>query len=258
MGMIGLLGRVRAWTTGHWLRGVIVASTILSLIGITIGGWAYLASVALTAGQVTVDTALAAYDQGDYEEARSTVGHLLSGGRLPRNEYGGPLFVLGAIKIKDAEVQPVPERRRIEYLIASRYLTEARAYGVPAVHDASAAFLLGRSLIESGQFDAGVQVLNELAASPKPGDKLLVVATQQLLVETCLMMPHPKIDMALHYCDALIASKDVTDEQRTMAQVQRAECLSRLHRFDDARKTLTAIRAGTPVVAMMTRTILLD
>ena len=224
-GMIGFLGRLRAWTTGHWLRSVIVACTILSLIGITIGGWAYLATVAINAGVVSIDTALAAYDQGDYEEARSEVGHLLSGDRLPKSEFGGPLFVLGAIKIKDAEVQPVPERRRIEYLIASRYLTEARAYGVPPDRDARAAFLLGRSLIESGQFEAGVQVLNELAASPKPDDKPLVVETQQLLADTCLMMPHPKIDVALRYCDELIANKDVTNEQRTMALAQRADCL---------------------------------
>ncbi|MEO7404755.1 MAG: hypothetical protein ABIU95_13890, partial [Burkholderiales bacterium] len=153
MGMIGFLGRIRTWTTGSWIRSVAVASTILSLVGLTIGGWAYLASVAIRAGEDNVDSALAAFDRGEFEEARAAVGRMLSDAKLPRSEYGGPLFVLGAIKIKDAEQQAVPERRRIEYLIASRYLTEARAYGLPVRREAAGIYLLGQSLIESGQFE---------------------------------------------------------------------------------------------------------
>lgn len=262
MGVIRFLGRVRAWTTGHWLRGVAVAMTILTLIGLTIGGWAYLASVALSAGEINVESALAAYDNGSYEEARNAVGHLLTNGRLPRSEYGGPLFVLGAIKIKDAEEQAVPERRRIEYLIASRYLTEARAYGLPAGRESKGLFLLGKSLIESGQFENGVQVLNDLAASTTPGDPLLALETQHLLAETCLLMPHPKIDEALRHNDLLIASnKDLSIDQRTLAVMQRAECLSRLDRFDDARKAigmLPASPASAAAASLMAGRIQLD
>ena len=82
-GMIGVLGRLRAWTTGHWLRSVIVAGTILTLIGVTIGGWAYLATVAIRAGELKIDGALAAYDKGNFEEARGLVTHMLTSGRLP-------------------------------------------------------------------------------------------------------------------------------------------------------------------------------
>jgi hypothetical protein len=45
---------------------------------------------------------------------------------LEAGALSGPLFVLGALKVKDAEGQPVAQRRRVEYLIASRYLAEAR------------------------------------------------------------------------------------------------------------------------------------
>ena len=155
---------LRAWTTGHWLRSVIVATTLLTLIGLTIGGWAYLASVAIHTGEVDADSAMKAFDEGHYEEARTAVGHMLTAGRLPRHEYGGPLLVLGALKVKDAEDQPTAERRRIEYTIAARYLTEARAYGVPENRQATGDFLLGKSLIESGQLDEGVRVLGELAS----------------------------------------------------------------------------------------------
>ena len=171
MGVIRILGRLRTWTTGHWIRGVMVAGSILSLIGLTIGGWAYLATVALNTGQLTADAALAAYDEGNYEEARNMVGHMLTGGVVPRSDYGTPLFVLGAIKTRDAENQAVPERRRVEYLIASRYLTEARAYGFPVARERQGVYLLGHSLIESGQFDEGIGVLKEVAGSEDPADQ---------------------------------------------------------------------------------------
>jgi tetratricopeptide (TPR) repeat protein len=242
IGLIRILSRLRAWATGHWLRSVIVAGTILTLIGVTIGGWAYLASVALRAGELKIDAALEAYDKGNFEEARSLVTHMLTNGRLPRSEYGGPLFVLGAIKTNDAQQQAVPERRRIEYLISSRYLTEARAYGYPPGREPMGDFLLGQGLVESGQFHDGTQVLKDLAANPATKDSVRF-QSQQLLAETCLRMPHPKLDEALKYNDAVIANPKTTHEEKAAALIRRAECLSRLERFDEARQCVQQMPA---------------
>jgi tetratricopeptide (TPR) repeat protein len=238
-----------------------VAGVLLSLIGLTIGGWAYLASVALTTGQLTADVALSAYDRADYEDARTIVGHMLTGGQLAGNDYGAPLFVLGAIKIRDAENQAVPERRRVEYLIASRYLTEARAYGLPADREAQGSFLLGQSLVESGQFEEGISVLNELIASPGFNDAPLQAQSQQLLAETCLMTPHPKLDEALEHNDKLIAIEQLSEEQHTAAFVQRALCLARLDRYEEAQQALASVGANptnTGLLALTSATILLD
>ncbi len=252
---------MRSWAYGHWMRSVVVAVAILSLIGATIGGWAYLASLAIHTGELSVEGALKAFDQGRYEQARTAVGRMLTGGRLPRSEFGGPLLVLGAIKTNDAENQATPERRRIEYLIASRYLTEARAYGMPADREAYGLFLLGKSLIESGQFTDGVQVLNELSTQNPPGDPAIAIHTQQLLADTCLWMPNPQLPEALHHTEILLANPNLSDDQRADALFQRAECLSRLDRFGDSRKTLasipaTALRAA--VISLFTGKILLD
>ncbi len=205
--------------------------------------------------------ALEAYDKGEYEEVRSIVSRLLTSGRLPRSEYGGPLYVLGAVKIDDAQQQGVPVRRRIEFLIASRYLTEARACGLPAARAAKAYYQLGLSLIESGQFADGVQVLNELAADPQFEDRSIAIDAQRLLVETHLRMPHPRIDEALRHNDELVANPDLTNDVRGAALLQRAECLSRLDRFDEARQALAKIptdASNAAPVALMTGTILLD
>jgi tetratricopeptide (TPR) repeat protein len=260
MRLIRFMSALRTWTTGHWLRGVIVGTTLLTLIGLTIGGWAYLASVAIKTGELDADSAMKAYDEGHYEEARTAVGHMLTSGRLPRAEYGGPLLVLGALKVRDAEDQPTAERRRIEYTIAARYLTEAHAYGVPENREATGDFLLGKSLIESGQLDEGVRVLSEFASRKIP-DPAVAVESQRLLADTCLVMPKPRFAEALKYNDALLTNKKLSDDERTDALLQRAECLSRLERFDDSRKAIAQVPASGPraaLIAIVTGRVLLD
>lgn len=266
-GLVGLMSRLirflsalRAWAYGHWLRSVIVAVTMLSLIGVTIGGWAYLASVAIRTGQLNAEDAIKLFDEDRIEEARTAVGRLLTNGQLARSEFGGPLLVLGAIKTKEAEDQPTAERRRVEYLVASRYLTEAQAYGLPENRREYGEFLLGKSLIESGQLEEGVLALTELS-SRKPSDPAIAVETQELLTETCLLLPNPRLADALRHNDQLLASKSLTEEQRCDALLQRAECFSRLERFDESRTTLASIPASAgraALVALLTGRVLLD
>ncbi len=244
-----ILGALRAWAYGHWLRGAIVAAALLSLIALTMAGWAYLANVALTTGEFSLDAALAALDEGRYEEARAGVGRMLKNGRLPRTEFGGPLYVLGAIKIVDAEKQARADRRRIEYLVASRYLNEARAFGVPEARAADGLFLLGKSLIESGQFDEGFDTLDELLSRKLPGDHPLKTKAQSLLAETCLSMPNPKLDKALSYNLILSSNPNLSNSERARVLLQRAECLTRLERFDEARETVDTIPADANTLA---------
>ncbi|MCI0333748.1 MAG: tetratricopeptide repeat protein [Planctomycetes bacterium] len=247
--LLRFLGALRAWAYGHWLRGVIVAGTILSLIALTMAGWAYLANVALQTGELSLDAALAALDEGRYEEARAGVGRMLKNGLLPRSEFGGPLYVLGAIKIVDAENQPRADRRRIEYLVASRYLKEARAFGIPETRAADGLYLLGKSLIESGQFDEGFETLDELLSGKLPGDDQLKAKAQSLLADSCLSMPNPKLDKALSYILILSSNPNLSTAERAKVLLQRGECLSRLERFEEARETVATIPANPNALA---------
>jgi tetratricopeptide (TPR) repeat protein len=236
-----ILSALRVWTYGHWLRGVIVAGSMLGLIALTMAGWAYLAKVALHTGEVSLDSVLAALDEGRYEEARAAVGRMLKSGLLPRNEFGGPLYVLGADKIADAENQSRADRRRIEYLVASRYLTEARAFGIPAERAADGDFLLGKSLIESGQFDEGLDVLDVLLTEKLPPDSPIIAKAQRLRADTCLSMPNPKLDKALSYNLILSSNPALTEDEREHVSLRRADCFNRLERFDEARQTIDSI-----------------
>ena len=243
--VLGTFGKLRAWAAGHWLRGLLVAGTILLLIATTMAAWAYLASVALRSGQPSLDAALDALDQRRFDEARTTVNKLLNGGRLPRSDYGGPLYILGAIKTHDAEHQTTPDKRRTEYLVASRYLREASSYGFPVGRELHGLYLLGKSLVESSQFEDGIRVLDELLSSNRSGDGAPFLEAHRLLSNTCLLMPYPRPEKALAHTDVLLQDPTLSDTQRTDTLLHRAECLSRLARFDDARQAVAAAAGST-------------
>lgn len=255
------MSRLRAWAMGHWLRSIIIAATLLTLIGITIGGWAYLASVALKAGEPTAAQALLALDDGKYEEARGIVTHILSRRDVSANEYGVPLLVLGSVKMHDAEQQTMPERRRIEYLIASRYLTEARAYGLPGVREPQGAYLLGKSLIESGEYEEGERILHDMVVSPAAATHPLLVDALSLLTDTCLTIPQPRLKEALHYNDLLIGVKSLSEDNRINALMQRADCLTKLGEYSQAKQTIASIPARPSLIrptSLHLGTIMLD
>jgi tetratricopeptide (TPR) repeat protein len=169
---------------------------------------------------------------------------MLTSGRLPHSEYGGPLYVLGVVKTHDAEQQAISEKRRIEYLVASRYLQEAHAYGIPADREVHGLFLLGKSLVESSQFDEGIHTLDELLRGPLVGADPLALEAHRLLAATCLMMPHPQPAKALQHADAVLSNPQLDERARTDALLQRAECLTRLDRFDEAKQAIGAVPDG--------------
>jgi tetratricopeptide (TPR) repeat protein len=241
----GAFVKLRAWASEHWLRSVLVAGTILMLIATTMATWAYLGSVALQSGQPSLEAALRALDERRFEEARSTVNRMLKSSRLPRSHYGGPLYVLGAIKSYDAENHSAPDKRRTEYLVASRYLQEANAYGFPADRELHGLYLLGRSLVESSQFEEGIRVLDELSSNHRSSNDAIVLEAHRLLSNTCLLMPYPLPEKALQHTDALLQDTRLTDAQRTDTLLHRAACLSRLARFDEARQAVAAIAGST-------------
>ena len=259
--VLRFFGKLRAWAAGHWLRSVAVAGTILLLIASTMAGWAYLASVALRSGDLSIDVALRALDDGRFEEARAIVGRMLKSGRLERGEYGGPLFVLGAVKTYEAGNQASTERRRIDYLVASRYLKEARTYGIPLEREPHGLFMLGKSLVESGQFDEGIETLNELLKQKLPDDNIVVGQTHQLLASTCLFMPQPNPEKAFQHNEALLGREDLPEGVRAGSLLLRAECLTRLGRFDEARQAAALVPIDSDlgaVVALLQGKIELD
>ena len=111
--------------------------------------WTYMVNLAIEAERAKLDEALVALDEGDYEQARTLVRHVLNSGALPRSEFGTPLFVLGAVKTYDAGSEVVPEQRRTQYSRRVALSERGPLLRLPAEREKQGLLLLGKSLVET-------------------------------------------------------------------------------------------------------------
>ncbi len=230
------LNALREWTAASRLRGIAAGAGLLVVVLATVGTWLYLATLTVATHLPSLADALEAYDADEFDEARLLVVRMTEDGSLMPDEYGGPLFVLGAVKATEADEQWSALLRQSQYSIAAKYLQEAKAVGFPPGREAEGNYLLGRSMIESGDNMAGLQVL-ERALEESDGDHLDLHLT---LASAYVQGDPPLYQAALGHIDTVLDSPSLDGERRVRALLDRLDVLSKLGRFNEARATLQA------------------
>ncbi|WP_425398286.1 tetratricopeptide repeat protein [Aeoliella sp.] len=238
--LIARINALRDWASANRLRAVGVSVGLLALVVATVATWLYLAALTVSSGTPTLQQALDAYDAGEFEEARLRVVRMTESGDLMPDEYGGPLFVLGAVKAAEAEQQWSAVLRQTQFMIASKYLQEAKAVGFPEDRKNEGNTLLGRALIESGDNRAGLDVL-EGALQVEGADQSQLHLT---LASAYVLADPPEYNSALNHLDTALDDVELTGEPRVTALLARVNALAKLARFNEARATLQAIPAG--------------
>lgn len=190
--------------------------------------------------QFTIEDALEALDHQDYERARLASQFLLKPGAVNPSELGGPVFVLGAVAMADAELA-WDDRKHGKYLLAARYLEEARDRGFPAGRKADGLIMLGQSLIQSRQYSAARLALHEaLEAAPKRS-----ASVQQLLATAYLEDADPDLNQALEHNRAFLAHGTITPDELHAGLLQQATIQYRLGQSDAAAQALQGIPDGS-------------
>jgi tetratricopeptide (TPR) repeat protein len=225
---------------------MIAFSTVgLTLLGVVFASWSYFGQVALeTVEPERVEAAIAALDAGNYEEAKMLVGQMQRQPAAPEL-LGGALFVLGAVKAHEAEIEVSPDRRRLMHEIAARYLHKAGALGLPGDRQGRAAYLLGKSLAKSGQWEAAIPSLQEALRDKKqPATEI-----HSLLVAALLEGPESNLNEALQHNEQVLADAVLPQADRDQALIISAGILLRLQRYKPAREVLEQIPKDSPVAA---------
>ena len=153
--------------------------------------------------------ALEAVDNQDFEEAKSIVDKMQVQPQDP-DDFGGALFVLGAVKAFQAENEWSTARQRAMYLVAARYLQKAASLEVSPDREAQLVFLLGKSLIRGNEPQEGISILSK---GLERGD-LPAIKIHSLLAEANLALPDPGYEAALQHIGALLADPGLDDKER--------------------------------------------
>ncbi|MGL4514206.1 MAG: tetratricopeptide repeat protein [Lacipirellulaceae bacterium] len=233
---VGVMLRARAWAAGHPKRSMAIGLAFVGAMVATVVAWVMLADIAAGPPPVTIEMALEALDAGDNELAESLVEQMQTQNLILPGEYGGPLFVLGAIKCAAADLQWAPERKRTEFFVASKYLSEARAIGWPRDRDSQGLFLLGKSLIWSRQTRRGMETLDSALEIGTPDE----IDAHLLLAEAYYYAGVPNYSKSIEHLDLALDHPAIDDKRRGPALLLRAKALANRRRWDEAEASITA------------------
>ncbi|MEO0529116.1 MAG: tetratricopeptide repeat protein, partial [Planctomycetota bacterium] len=234
----GLLQKLRTWSGESRRRNLIIGVGFAVASFATIASWLTVAEIAVAPEGATVERALAALDDDDFDAARSIIAEVQQVENLTVADYGGALYVLGVLKTHDAEKQWSEDRSRSDYLIASRYLSESRALGLPEGRVADGLFLLGKSLIKSRQLEQGIEVLQDALAAGARGE----ARAHLMLAQAHFYAPQPDYKTTLSEVEAALGDASLDREGRSDALLLKSEALSALGRGAEAMES--ASQAG--------------
>ncbi|MBL9162603.1 MAG: tetratricopeptide repeat protein [Planctomycetaceae bacterium] len=235
----GRIARLLHWATASKLRMAVAGLTVLLLLG---GSVATFSLAQQWAEEVVerdyVQLALQALDDENYNDAKSLIGQMQQQPASPR-QLSSALFVLGVVKAHDADAEASQSRRRAMHEVASRYLQRALKLELDESRRGQANFLLGRSMVRSGQTQEAIRVLEESLNDPTQPQAEI----HSMLVAAHLDGREPDLKSALRHNDFVLADSALDDGKRQQATIVSAEALMKLGRRSAARELLENLRA---------------
>lgn len=183
-----------------------------------------------------------ALDRRAFSETRSLCARMLrvNGANDPTNATVA--FARGAVAAYEAQEIIDPVKRRRRNLLAIRLLEEARDRGFPEGRRGEGLFLLGRSLATVDRNVAARETLREALAIAPP-ERAAVIA--RLLAKAYRSEPRPDPHESLRYNGQFLASPGLSDDDRSVGALQRAEILLDLGDTDACRDTLASIEQSS-------------
>lgn len=230
--------RVAAHVRQNKLRAGLqaVAAVLVLLILGSVWSWLHQRVDPNKHEEITLEAALAALDQQQFNQARLIAEKLRYDSRLSPEELGGPLFVLGAAASYEADDVWGKEQHSY-HLLAATYLEEAQDRGFPPNRRAEGVFLLGRSRYLSQQFASCIPLLEKaLVELPAYQTEILGYLTGAYLAGGS-----PNYPQALDYNERYLADPKLPVAQRHAALLLRAAMLFELGESERCRQTLALI-----------------
>jgi tetratricopeptide (TPR) repeat protein len=150
---------------------------------------------------------------------------------------------MGTVVAHEAALCGREAESRALYLVAARYLEEARDRGLPPGHEAQGLTLLGQCLFRSGRYAESLPALREAAKADTP-DKFELY---RLLTAAYLRDTVPNLKAALQFSQLALEDPGLTSRQREDALVEQSQIQLQLGDTQECRQTLSSIPPDSPV-----------
>ena len=202
-------------------RLIIVSGCGLFLLASALATVSYVQSVrarALAEG-LTIEAALEHLDNGEYAEARRLARLIPAAKNLRRDELGEVHFVIGAATAYETDKAWDEPNRAKFYALAAKYLLQAEDRRYPEGRTVEGRLLLGRSLIQSGEYEAALAPLlligNEVPIAKAEADRMLAIAY--------LSSRTPQLDKAASHAQAFAQASQAISQNGDRAALLQGE-----------------------------------
>ena len=139
-------------------------------------------------------------------------------GKQTDEERGASLYIIGAVTFRDAEVHEDEREKPRMYLLAARYLEEARDYGLPASHKIDGIETLAQCYFNVDRYAKALPILRAALDEAKENRRDLL-----WMLRTAYMRDaNPQWKKALETNKEFLAQPDLTHEERIEALLLQA------------------------------------
>ncbi len=186
---------------------------------------------------VTTEAALRLLDEGDLDGAKEMAQRLREKIGSNYHRLGHPLFVQGVVLAEEAGQLGRGDEQRTIYLVAARYLAEARTHGFPAGRTDQGLYLLAECLYKAEHYAESLPVLHD-AYQRAPEQKFILA---RLLSTAYLRDTVPNLRQAKRFTDIWLQDPSLTDDDRALATLQLAEIQLALRAPQECQQALAQI-----------------
>ncbi len=244
---VGAAAQALAWAAQNRLRAALAVSAATLSIGTLVASGVWAVGAIRAEPEVTLAEVFKALESGVSAQAKEAANTLRSQESARLDDIAGAVYVLGvatAMEAADGWRRDKPQK----YLLAARYLEEARSRGFPPGRRGRGLYLLGKSLYKGGQIPASRPHLTaalEAAPSHRP-------AIHRLLAGAYLGDSTPDLPKALHHNTLYLEERNLTPAQRHEGLIGRAEILLAMAKPDECMAALERVPADSPLRAEAT------
>lgn len=230
-------GRVSHWAARNRLQAIVASVGVLAMLAMIGIGVGMMLVEKVEPEPITMAGMMEELDAGNYMQAREMARQLVREEQLTPDEWGAPSFVLGAATAYEAETVWDPQDKLRFYLIAARYLEDARDHGFPAGREAEGYYLLGKSLYLSNQFAQAIPILQDAIAA----DEQMASDAYAYLSGAYALQADPDYETALLFARKRLADRALTADQRDAALVAMAQVLFELNDQEGSKQLLDQV-----------------
>jgi tetratricopeptide (TPR) repeat protein len=237
--LLGFPKSVVGWSRAHRWKAALIGLACLASLGGVVAARLLLVSRAPVAPKLDSELLFRTLRQGNYTEAKRQAEELRRHPQATGAMIATAAFILGAATSAEAD-QIWGGDKKTFYLLAARYLEEARDGGFPDGRQGEGTYLLGRCLALGEQYAASRPVL--LAALNLYPPKAAEI--HGLLASAYQHDANPMLAEALEETSRYLNQPSLTDSQRYAGLLQRAEIFLESGKIADCVKTLDRTAQG--------------